>query len=305
MAYLCLLLAAQEQPSQSTAAETSQEADDIPPIQNTLGSQPEAEAVPSSAPAPAPAGPASSTPQLPQQSLVEKLNEAAEEEPVLTKAVGAEDASIAFVTEPGMAEGIQTSADAAAATAGTAGILSPACTAPAADKAGTQSSAGKTASAGKVASSRADDAGDVSVAEQPADQPPAKSRTSRAAKAAATANIANTAMLESGGKRDRPSAEKKMTSGAKASFSNSTDKENSKSAPAEEASHMAEKNPHSRVAEVKGLSPGQITTSKKKKAGSDSRDPLIGRHIKKDFETDTGLKTYTGWVIGKHEAKGW
>ena len=285
-----LLCAGQEQPSQSTAAE----ADDMPPIQNTLDSQPAPEeaaaagAGPGSALAPAPAGPASSTPQLPQQSLVEKLNEAAEEEAMITKAVGTEDGSIAFVTEPGMAEGIQTSADAAAASAGleaTINPVSPAGTAAMQSSAGT---AGLQSSAGRAA--ELDRAGGESPADKRAAQPSAKRRSSRA----------EGAVGESGVNRSssRLSAEKKKKG--------SGGKENTKGPPAEEASHMAEKEPHSRVAEAKGVTHSQVLTGGKKKTGDQSkRDPLIGRCVKKDFETDAGLKTYTGWIIGKHESKNW
>ncbi|KAL0046964.1 hypothetical protein WJX82_003155 [Trebouxia sp. C0006] len=227
----------QGQLSQSAAAETEPEADDMPPIQNTLDSQP-AEADPGSALASAPAGPTSSTPQLPQQSLVDKLNDVAEEEPV---AKDTEDSS----------------------------------------------------------------------AGQQADQAPAKTRTSRAAKAAATTvKAADTAAPESGGRRSsaRFVAEKKKHSGASAAGT-SSGKENATAAPAEEANHMAEKEPHSRVEEVtgsKGVTPSQVTSGdKKKEEASDKRDPWIGRRIKKDFETDSGLKTYTGWIIGRHEAKKW
>lgn len=286
-----LFSAGQEQPSQSTAAEAEQEADDMPPIQNTLDSQtaPEeaaaAGAGPGSALAPAPAGPASSTPQLPQQSLVEKLNEAAEEEPVFTKAVGTEDGSIAFVTEPGLAEGIQTSADAAAASAGLEAAIDPAGTAGMQSPAGT---AGMHSSADRAA--ELDRAGGESPADKHVAQPSAKRRSSRA----------EGLVRESSVKRSssRLSAEKKKKG--------SGDKENTKGPPAEEASHMAEKEPHSRVAEAKGVTPSQVLTGGKKKTGEQGkRDALIGRCIKKDFETDDGLKTYTGWIIGKHESKNW
>ncbi len=309
-----LLAAGQGQPSQSAAAETEPEADDMPPVQNTLDSQP-AEADPHSALAPAPAGPASNTPQLPQQSLVDKLNDVAEEEPVMTKAVGTEDGSIAFVTEPGIAEGIQTSADAAAVTAGLEGAISPAGKAgvqSSPGKAGVQISAGKAAEQGPSAAATqvAKDAEEPAADEQ-ADQPPAKAHASRAAKAGATAKAANTAVLESGGRRSsaRFAAEKKKHSGASAASSNSSGKENTTAAPAEEANHMAEKEPHSRVEEVtgsKGVTPSQaVSGDRKKKEGSDKRDLWIGRRIKKDFETDSGLKTYTGWIIGRHETKKW
>ena len=309
-----LMAAGQGQLSQSAAAETEPEADDMPPIQNTLDSQP-AEADPGSALASAPAGPTSSTPQLPQQSLVDKLNDVAEEEPVMTKAVGTEDGSIAFVTEPGIAEGIQTSADAAAVTAGLEGAISPAGTAGVQNspgKAGVQSSAGKAAEQGPSAAATqvAKDTEDSSPGQQ-ADQAPAKTRTSRAAKAAATTvKAADTAAPESGGRRSsaRFVAEKKKHSGASAAGT-SSGKENATAAPAEEANHMAEKEPHSRVEEVtgsKGVTPSQVTSGdKKKEEASDKRDPWIGRRIKKDFETDSGLKTYTGWIIGRHEAKKW
>ncbi len=309
-----LMAAGQGQLSQSAAAETEPEADDMPSIQNTLDSQP-AEADPGSALASAPAGPTSSTPQLPQQSLVDKLNDVAEEEPVMTKAAGTEDGSIAFVTEPGIAEGIQTSADAAAVTAGLEGAISPAGTAGVQNspgKAGVQSSAGKAAEQGPSAAATqvAKDTEDSSAGQQ-ADQALAKTRTSRAAKAAATTvKAANTAAPESGGRRSsaRFVAEKKKHSGASAAGS-SSGKENATAAPAEEANHMAEKEPHSRVEEVtgsKGVTPSQVTSGdKKKEEASDKRDPWIGRRIKKDFETDSGLKTYTGWIIGRHEAKKW
>ena len=35
------------------------------------------------------------------------------------------------------------------------------------------------------------------------------------------------------------------------------------------------------------------------------RDALIGRCIKKDFETDSGVKAFTGWIIGLHSNKKW
>ncbi len=309
-----LLAAGQGQLSQSAAAETEPEADDMPPIQNTLDSQP-AEADPESALASAPAGPASNTPQLPQQSLVDKLNDVAEEEPVMTKAVETEDGSIAFVTEPGIAEGIQTSADAAAVTAGLEGAISPAGKAgiqSSPGTAGVQSSAGKAAEQGPSAAATqvAKDTEESTAGEQ-GDQPPVKRRPSRAAKAGATVKAANTAAPESAGRRSsaRFSVDKKKSSGASAAGSNSSSKENATAAPAEEANHMAEKEPHSRVEEVtgsKGVTPGQaVSGDKKKKEASDKRDPWIGRRIKKDFETDSGLKTYTGWIIGRHEAKKW
>ena len=309
-----LMAAGQGQLSQSAAAETEPEADDMPPIQNTLDSQP-AEADPGSALASAPAGPTSSTPQLPQQSLVDKLNDVAEEEPVMTKAVGTEDGSIAFVTEPGIAEGIQTSADAAAVAAGLEGAISPEGTAGIASspgKAGVQSSAGKAAVQGPSAAATqvAKDTEESTPGEQ-AGRSPAKTRTSRAAKAAATVKAATTAVSKSGRRRSSAHvlAEKKKYSGASAAGSNSSSKENATAAPAEEANHMAEKEPHSRVEEVtgsKGVTPSQVTSGdKKKEEASDKRDPWIGRRIKKDFETDSGLKTYTGWIIGRHEAKKW
>lgn len=308
-----LLAAGQEQPSQSAAAEAEPEADDVPPIQNTLDSQP-AEADPGSALASAPAGPASNTPQLPQQSLVDKLNDVAEEEPVMTKAVGTEDGSIAFVTEPGIAEGIQTSADAAAVTAGLEGAISPTGKAgiqSSPGNAGVQSSASTAAEQGpSAAATQVAKDTDESAASEQADQSPAKTRTSRVAKAAATVKAGNTAVPESGRRRSsaRFSADKK-DSGASAAGSNSSSKENATAAPAEEANHMAEKEPHSRVEEVtgsKGATPSQVTSGdKKKKEGSDKRDPWIGRRIKKEFETDSGLKTYTGWIVGRHEAKKW
>ena len=311
-----LLAAGHGQPSQSAVAEAEPEADDMPPIQNTLDSQP-AEADPGSALPSAPAGPAANTPQLPQQSLVDKLNDVAEEEPVLTKAVGTEDGSIAFVTESGIAEGIQTSADAAAVTAGLEGAISPAGKAgipSSPGKAGGQSSAGKAAEQGPSAAATqvAKDTEESTAGEQ-ADQPPTKARTSRASKTAATTvKAANTAVLKSGGRRSsaRFAAEKKKHSGTSAAGSNSSSgKENATAAPAEEANHMAEKEPHSRVEEVtgsKGGTPSQVMSgNKKKREASDNRDPWIGRRVKKDFETDSGLKTYTGWIIGRHEAKKW
>jgi hypothetical protein len=311
-----LLTAGQGQISQSAAAEAEPEADDMPPVQNTLDSHP-AEADPEPALAAAPAGPASNTPQLPQQSLVDKLNDVAEEEPVMTKAVGTEDGSIAFVTEPGIAEGIQTSADAAAVTAGLEGAISIAGKAgiqSSPGKAGVQTSAGKAAEQGSSAAATqlAKDTEESTAGEQ-ADQSPAKTRASRAAKAAATTvKAANTAVPKSGGRRSsaRFVAEKKKHSGASAAGSNSSSgKENGTAVPAEEANHMAEKEPHSRVEEVtgsKGVTPSQVTSGdKKKEEASDKRDPWIGRRIKKDFETDSGLKTYTGWIIGRHEAKKW
>ncbi|DBA78417.1 TPA: hypothetical protein ACH3X2_007913 [Trebouxia sp. C0005] len=291
----------QGQLSQSAAAETEPEADDLPPIQNTLDSQ-LAEAHPGSALASAPAGPASISPQLPQQSLVEKLNDVAEEEPVMTKAIGTEDGSIAFVTEPGIAEGIQTSADAAAVTAGLEGAISPA---------GIQSSAGKAAEQGPTAAATqlVKDT-EESAAGGQAGRSPAKTRTSRAAKAGATVRAANTAVPGSGERRSsaRFSVDKTKHSGASAAGSNSTGKENATAVPAEEANHMAEKEPHSRVEEVtgsKGVTPSQVTSGNKKKEASDKRDPWIGRRIKKDFETDSGLKAYAGWIIGRHAAKKW
>lgn len=308
-----LLPAGQGQLSQSAAAETEAEADDLPPIQNTLDSQP-AEADPESALASAPAGPASNSPQLPQQSLVDKLNDVAEEEPLMTKAVGTEDGSIAFVTEPGIAEGIQTSADAAAVAAGLEGAISPATAGVASSpgKAGVQSSAGKAAVQGPSAAAAqvAKDTEESTAGEQ-AGRSPAKTRTSRAAKAAATVKAATTAMPESGRRRSSAHvlAEKKKYSGASAAGSNISSKENATAAPAEEANHMAEKEPHSRVEEVtgsKGVTPSQaMSGDKKKNEASEKRDPWIGRRVKKDFETDSGLKTYTGWIIGRHEAKKW
>lgn len=35
------------------------------------------------------------------------------------------------------------------------------------------------------------------------------------------------------------------------------------------------------------------------------RDALIGRCIKKDFETDNGVKAFTGWIVGLHSNKKW
>lgn len=294
------------QPSQAAAAtaavpEADMEVDDMPPIHNTLDSQPSEAAVQEKplSPTPAPAGP-SATPQLPQLSLVDKLNEVAEEAAVLPAAVGTEDSSIAFVTTPGLAEGIQTTTD-AAGKAGSAGK------ADAAGKAG--SSPGKAAAAetGPTADQRTGKAKDESSAETLKEQSPVPKRASRAAKVAASAKISNSATLGSGGKRaSRPSAEKKTASRpsaeknkvAGASAADSNNKENNGSAPpTEEASHMAEKEPHSRVDEAQG--------GKKKKAGKAERDPMIGRCVKKDFETDKGLKTYTGWVIGQHATKPW
>lgn len=41
-------------------------------------------------------------------------------------------------------------------------------------------------------------------------------------------------------------------------------------------------------------------------AGSQGkRDALIGRCVRKDFETDSGVKAYSGWVIGVHKHKKW
>lgn len=297
----CCPPAGQSQASQSSApvadvaeTEAEKEVDDMPPIQNTLDSQPSAAEEDAKAaaaePTPAPAGP-SVTPQLPQQSLVSKLNEVAEEAPVLPKAVGTEDGSIAFVTTPGLAEGIQTTAEAAGATspASKAGSDSPNPTA----------SKQKDADMTKVGSPAAEQA----------DQLPAKSRTSRAAKAAVSAKNASSAAAESGGKRV-PSAEKKKACGMSAADSNN--KENDQSAPAtvggQEANHMAVKEPHSRVEEAQGVkagTPSGAATSSKKKKAAEGRDPLIGRCIKKDFETNSGLKTYTGWIIGKHPSKSW
>lgn len=282
-----LLLPGKEQasqPRQSAAAtaaapEADKEGDDMPPLQNTLDSQPSEAAVAekSASPSPAPAGP-SATPQLPQQSLVDKLNEVAEEAPVLPAAVGTADASIAFVTTPGLVEGIQTTAD-AAGRAGPAGK---------AGSAETELTADQDTSKAK----------DESLQEQL----PANRRASRAAKVAASAKISSSATAGFGGKRassaSRPSAEQKKVAGETAADSN---KENDEIAPAsmggQEASHMAEKEPHSRVDEAHA--------SKKKKAGIGERDPMIGRCVKKDFETDKGLKTYTGWIIGKHATKPW
>ena len=276
------------QPSQSAAAtaaaaavpEADKEGDDMPPIQNTLDSQPSEAAVEekSASPNPAPAEP-SATPQLPQQSLVDKLNEVAEKAPVLPPAAGTADASIAFVTTPGLVEGIQTTAN-AAGQAGKAG------------SAETESTADQDASKAK----------DASYAEAMKEQLPANRRASRAAKVAASAKISSSATVASGERRassaSRRSAEKKQVAGETAADSN---KENNESAPAtvggQEASHMAEKEPHSRVDEAQA--------SKKKKAGKGERDPMIGRCVKKDFETDKGLKTYTGWIIGKHATKPW
>ena len=285
-----------------------QEGDDMPPIQNTLDSQPSASAGEETAtgtdakeedkavttnPTPAPAGPAA-TPQLPQKSLVATLNEVAEESPVLPQAVGTEGGSIAFVTAPGLAQGIQTTAEAAGARspAGKAGLL------------GTKATTSLRENTGKPEVD--------SSAEQQADQVPAKTRASRAAKSAASDKIAGSAVTNSAKKRASsascPSAEKKKVAGAIMAESN--DKENDQSAPltggGQEASHMAVKEPHSRVAEaqgVKGGTPG--ASNRNKRAGPDKRDALIGRCVKKDFETDDGLKTYTGWVIGKHPSKKW
>ena len=260
-----------------------EEDDDMPPVQNTLDSQPSEAALEEKpfSPNPAPAGP-SATPQLPQQSLVDKLNEVAEEAPVLPAAVGTADASIAFVTTPGLAEGIQTTADAA-------GEAGPAGKAGAAE---TELSAHQDTSKAK----------DESSAEALKEQLPVNKRASRAAKVAASAKISSSAIVGSGGKRASrascPSAGSRKVAGETAEDSN---KENDASAPptvgGQEANHMAEKEPHSRVDEAQA--------SRKKKAGQGARDSMIGRCVKKDFETDTGLKTYTGWVIGKHATKPW
>ena len=274
------------------------EGDDMPPIQNTLDCQPSAAAEEEAAPVtrtqeeekaaianptPTPPGPAP-TPQLPQKSLVATLNEVAEESPKLPQAVGTEDGSIAFVTGPGLAEGIQTTAEAA-------GAKSPAGKA---GSAGTQATASKEKDTGKPE--------DDSFAEQQADELPAKS--------AASDKIASSAVTDSGGKQVSSAENKKVVGAARAE---SNDKENDQSAPptvgGQEASHMAVKEPHSRVAEAKGAKgstpSGAATSNKKKRAGADRRDPFIGRCVKKDFETDDGLKTYTGWVIGKHPGKKW
>lgn len=279
----------------------------MPPIQNTLDSQPSEAAVGEKppSPTPAPAGP-SATPQLPQLSLVDKLNEVAEEPAVLPAAVGTEDSSIAFVTTPGLAEGIQTTTD-AAGKAGSAGKSE------AADAAGKSGSAGKSDAAetgGPTAGQDAGKAKDEPSAEALKEQSAVPKRASRAAKVAASAKISNSAAVGSGGKRastaSRPSAEKETASCPSAekkkvagpSAADSNNKENNASAPpTEEANHMAEKEPHSRVGEAQG--------GKMKKAGKAERDPMIGRCVKKDFETDKGVKTYTGWVIGKHATKPW
>ena len=291
-----MLLSGKEQPSQvsqsaaattaaaATVPEADKEDDDMPPIQNTLDSQPgEGEAVEKPfSPTPAPAGP-SATPQLPQQSLVDKLNEVAEEAPVLPAAAGTEDGSIAFVTTPGLAEGIQTTTDAAG-------------------KAGTPN-------AERTVDQGADKARDGPSAEEEGQtkERPANRRTSRAAKVAASAKIASAAIAGSGGRRastaSRPSAEKKKA--AEETAADSNNKENDGSAPptvgGQEASHMAVKEPHSRVDEAQGFK----ASNKKKAAGKEGRDELIGRCVKKAFQTDSGLNTYTGWVIGKHATKNW
>lgn len=294
-----LLSTGKDQPSQSETAPTAAvtEADkedgDMPPIQNTLDSQASVSAVKEKplSPAPAPAGP-SATPELPQKSLVDKLNEVAEEPAVLpVGAGGTEDSSIAFVTTPGLAEGIQTTTEAAG-------------------KAGT-------AAGEPTADQDAGQEKNRSPSQEEAEQFPEKSRPSRAAKVAASAKIARSTTATSGGKRasaaSRPSAEKTNTAAEKAADSNN--KENDQAAPptvgGQEASHMAVKEPHSRVHgaqgdDAQGSSPNGGASSKKKgKAGKDKRDPLIGRCVKKAFETDSGLKTYTGWVIGKHATKNW
>ena len=268
----------------------------MPPILNTLDTQPASQkedkaadrAVPSSAPAEAapgsalaPAGAAANTPQLPQQSLVAKLNEAAETEPTATKVVPTEDASIAFVTTPGLAEGIQTSAGAAGA--GTAGKTGAAGTAGGTTEGATAAAEDQTASA------QAGNTADNSQAEQPTDAAPVRTRTSRAAKAAAAAKLTTTSGAKSGGKK---AEDRRKCSAGKQDIA--------ESAPAEEASHMAEKEPHSRVDEIKG-----VKGSSPKQDPAEKRDPLIGRCIKKDFETDKGVQTYTGWIIGKHESRKW
>ena len=279
------------QPGQSAAANASAaavpeadvEGDDMPPIQNTLESQPSVAALKekSSSPTLTPAGP-SATSQLPQQSLVDKLNEVAEEAPVLPAAVGTADASIAFVTTPGLAKGIQTTAD-AAGEAGPEDKAGAAETAPPADQ-------------GTIKAT------DESLVETSKEQLPVSKRANRAAKVAASDKIFSSATLGSGGKRvssaSRPSAEENKVAGETAADGN---KENNGSAPptvgGQEASHMAEKEPHSRVDEAQA--------SRKKKAGKDARNPMIGRCVKKDFETEKGLNTYTGWIIGKHASKPW
>lgn len=306
------------QPDQSATApaaavlEADKEGDDMPPIQNTLDSQASVAAVGEKplSPTATPAGP-SATPELPQKSLVDKLNEVAEGAAVLPAAVGIEDSSIAFVTTPGLAEGIQTTTDAA----GEAG----------------------TAAAEPTASQVVGQGEGRSSVQEETHEPPENTRPSRAAKVAASAKIASSTSAASGGKRastaSRPSAENRRAAsgGRRASIASRQSAENKKAAAVtaetaadsankendaapptvagQEASHMAVKEPHSRVDEAQGSkknSPtGAASSKKNKKAGSDKRDPLIGRCVKKAFDTENGSRTYTGWVIGKHATKNW
>ncbi|KAL3147456.1 hypothetical protein ABBQ38_014514 [Trebouxia sp. C0009 RCD-2024] len=306
------------QPDQSAIApaaavpEAEKEDDDMPPIHNTLDSQASAAAVEEKplSPTAAPAGPAA-TPELPQQSLVDKLNEVAEGVAVLPAAAGTEDSSIAFVTTPGLAEGIQT-------TTGAAGKAGTAAAEPTADEVIGEEN-------GK------------SSAQEETVEPGENTRPSRAAKVAASAKIASSTSAASGGKRastasrpsaenrraasggrrastaSRHSAEKKKAAAVAEAPADSTNKENDQAAPptvaGQEASHMAVKEPHSRVTKAQGSKAGSPTgaasSKKNKKAGKDKQDPLIGRCVKKAFDTENGSKTYTGWVIGKHATKNW
>ena len=66
--------------------------------------------------------------------------------------------------------------------------------------------------------------------------------------------------------------------------------------------------PNKQTKAAKGSSKSTPKAAPAEKAGTssqDNRDSLIGRCVKKDFETDSGVKAYAGWVIGVHSKKKW
>lgn len=56
---------------------------------------------------------------------------------------------------------------------------------------------------------------------------------------------------------------------------------------------------------AKGKSGAVKSDSQGGSGDTSKRDALIGRCIKKDFETDSRVKAFTGWIIGLHNNKKW
>ena len=110
--------------------------------------------------------------------------------------------------------------------------------------------------------------------------------------AADTSAVKNKRKLATSDKENKPAKGPKRTS--------------PRAGPAAKGSEGASPRVQSAVkSSAKGKSGAVKSDSQSGSGDTSKRDALIGRCIKKDFETDSGVKAFTGWIIGFHNNKKW